>query len=64
VAWDGGANKWQMQEFMQTQLQFTAGNVDADGFVLAPRIFFRTPRIAVGVDSRWGYARPVTGHCR
>jgi hypothetical protein len=26
VAWDGGANKWQMQEFMQTQLQFTAGN--------------------------------------
>src|SRR2546430_12461763 len=28
VAWDGSASKWQMQEFMQTQLQFTAGNVD------------------------------------
>jgi glucose/arabinose dehydrogenase len=33
VAWVG--NKWQLHEFMQTQLQFTAGNVDADGFVLA-----------------------------
>jgi hypothetical protein len=31
VAWDDSAKKWQMQEFMQTQLQFTAGNVDADG---------------------------------
>ena len=39
VAWDGGANKWQMQEFMQTQLQFTAGNVDADGFVLATNCY-------------------------
>jgi hypothetical protein len=28
-------NKWQLHEFMQTQLQFTAGNVDADGYVLA-----------------------------
>lgn len=35
VAWDGNAKKWQLHEFMQTQLQFTAGNVDADGFVLA-----------------------------
>ena len=35
AAWDDGAKKWQMQEFMQTQLQFTAGNVDADGTVLA-----------------------------
>jgi hypothetical protein len=35
VTWDDGAKKWQMQEFMQTQLQFTAGNVDADGTVLA-----------------------------
>jgi hypothetical protein len=35
VAWDDGAKKWQMQEFMPTQLQFTAGNVDADGAVLA-----------------------------
>ena len=39
VAWDGGASKWQMQEFMQTQLQFTAGNVDADGFVLATNCY-------------------------
>ena len=39
VAWDGSANKWQMQEFMQTQLQFTAGNVDADGFVLATNCY-------------------------
>ena len=35
VAWDDSAKKWQMQEFMQTQLQFTAGSVDADGTVLA-----------------------------
>jgi hypothetical protein len=27
----------------------------------ATEFLFRTPRIAVGVDSRWGYARPVTG---
>ena len=33
VAWVD--NKWQLHEFMQTQLQFTAGNVDADGYVLA-----------------------------
>ncbi len=31
VAWDGGAKKWQMQEFLQAQLQFTSGNLDADG---------------------------------
>ena len=35
VAWDGGAKKWQMQEFMQTALQFTAGQNDEDGTVLA-----------------------------
>lgn len=35
VAWDGGANKWQMQEFMQTALQFTGGQNDEDGTVLA-----------------------------
>lgn len=35
VAWDSGASKWAMQELMQTTLQFTSGNVDADGFVLA-----------------------------
>ena len=39
VAWDGGANKWQMQKFVQTQLQFTAGHVDADSFVLATNCY-------------------------
>jgi glucose/arabinose dehydrogenase len=33
VAWDG--KKWNMQEFLQTTLQFTSGNLDADGNVLA-----------------------------
>lgn len=33
VQWDDG--KWKMQEFMQTQLQFTAGTSDEDGTVLA-----------------------------
>ena len=33
VQWDDG--KWKMQEFMQTQLQFTAGTVDEDDTVLA-----------------------------
>jgi hypothetical protein len=31
--------KWQMQESMQTQLQFTADNVDADGFALATNCY-------------------------
>lgn len=35
VAWDAQASKWAMQELLQTTLQFTAGNVDADGSVLA-----------------------------
>ncbi|MCD6675482.1 MAG: PQQ-dependent sugar dehydrogenase [Burkholderiaceae bacterium] len=35
IAWDAGASKWTMQELLQTALQFTAGNVDADGNVLA-----------------------------
>jgi glucose/arabinose dehydrogenase len=35
IGWDKGANKWQMQEFMQTSLQFTAGNVEDDGTILA-----------------------------
>ena len=35
VAWDPGAGRWQMQELMQTTLQFTAGTVDTDGSVLA-----------------------------
>lgn len=33
VGWDGG--KWQLQEVLQTTLQFTAGNVDENGFVVA-----------------------------
>lgn len=33
LGWDGTA--WQMQEFMQTSLQFTAGGYDDDGNVLA-----------------------------
>ncbi|MGV3653287.1 MAG: PQQ-dependent sugar dehydrogenase [Noviherbaspirillum sp.] len=35
IAWDGGAKKWNMQELLQSTLQFTSGNVDADGNVLA-----------------------------
>lgn len=35
IAWDAGAKKWNMQELMQTSLQFTSGTVDADGNVLA-----------------------------
>jgi glucose/arabinose dehydrogenase len=35
IAWDSSASKWNLQELLQTSLQFTAGNVDADGFVLA-----------------------------
>jgi glucose/arabinose dehydrogenase len=33
VGWDG--RKWQMQELLQTDLQFTAGGIDEDGTVLA-----------------------------
>ncbi len=39
VGWDGGAKKWQLQEFLQTQLQFTAGAVDEDGTVLATNCY-------------------------
>lgn len=35
IAWDGNAKKWNMQEFLQTGLQFTSGTMDADGTVLA-----------------------------
>jgi hypothetical protein len=35
VGWDPAKKKWQMQEFTQTQLQFTGGNLDEDGYVLA-----------------------------
>jgi hypothetical protein len=41
AAWDDSAKKWQMQEFMQTQFQFTAGNVDAHGAVLAVNLHRR-----------------------
>jgi hypothetical protein len=33
VGWDG--SRWQLQESLQTNLQFTAGDLDEDGFVLA-----------------------------
>jgi hypothetical protein len=39
VAWDDSAKKWQLREFMQTQLQITAGNVDVDGTVLAANCY-------------------------
>jgi glucose/arabinose dehydrogenase len=35
VAWDSAAKKWQMQELMQAQLQFTAGANDEQGRILA-----------------------------
>lgn len=35
TAWDASAKKWVLHEFGQTQLQFTSGNLDADGKVLA-----------------------------
>jgi glucose/arabinose dehydrogenase len=35
LGWDGGANKWQLQEMLQTDLQFTAGGYDEQGNVLA-----------------------------
>ncbi len=39
VAWDTGGKKWVLQEFGQTPLQFTAGNLDADGTVLATNCY-------------------------
>lgn len=33
IGWDG--NRWQMQETLQTNLQFTGGNLDENGMVLA-----------------------------
>jgi hypothetical protein len=39
TAWDKSANKWQMQELIQTQLQFTGGNVDEDGSVPATNCY-------------------------
>jgi glucose/arabinose dehydrogenase len=39
IGWDKDARKWQLQEFMQTSLQFTAGQVDEDGTVLATNCY-------------------------
>ncbi|HYI30346.1 MAG TPA: hypothetical protein VD863_21105, partial [Bradyrhizobium sp.] len=39
VGWDEGGKKWQLQELMQTQLQFTAGTNDEDGSVLATNCY-------------------------
>jgi glucose/arabinose dehydrogenase len=39
IGWDKGASKWQMQELAQTQLQFTGGDVDEDGSVLATNCY-------------------------
>ena len=33
LGWDG--SKWQLEELLQTELQFTAGGYDEDGNVLA-----------------------------
>jgi hypothetical protein len=41
VGWDG--SKWQMQELLQSQLQFTGGNTDEDGSVLPPIATASTP---------------------
>jgi glucose/arabinose dehydrogenase len=35
VGWDSSHGKWQVQEFMQTALQFTGGNNDEDGSIVA-----------------------------
>ena len=39
VGWDDTKQKWQMQELMQVPLQFTSGNVDDDGYVLATNCY-------------------------
>jgi glucose/arabinose dehydrogenase len=39
VAWDKSASKWQLQELLQAQLQFTAGQVDEDGTILATNCY-------------------------
>jgi hypothetical protein len=35
TGWDPDANRWVIQELVQTDLQFTAGGLDEDGMVLA-----------------------------
>jgi glucose/arabinose dehydrogenase len=39
TGWDKTQKKWQMQELLQSQLQFTSGNVDEDGSVLATNCY-------------------------
>jgi hypothetical protein len=39
IAWEPSANRWQMQELMQAQFQFTAGTTDQNGYVLATNCF-------------------------
>jgi glucose/arabinose dehydrogenase len=39
VGWDSGQRKWQLHEFLQSTLQFTAGNVDENGHVVAVNCF-------------------------
>ena len=39
LAWDNGGNKWQLQELLQAQLQFTAGQADEDGTILATNCY-------------------------
>src|SRR3954453_18716494 len=39
IGWDKAANKWQMQELLQASLQFTAGQVDEDGTILATNCY-------------------------
>ncbi len=39
IGWDKTANKWQMQQFMQSALQFTAGANDEKGYVLATNCY-------------------------
>ncbi|RDD62896.1 PQQ-dependent sugar dehydrogenase [Ferruginivarius sediminum] len=35
LGWDGDNETWQFQELLQTGLQFTAGGLDEDGYVMA-----------------------------
>jgi glucose/arabinose dehydrogenase len=39
IGWDKSKSKWEMQELLQAQLQFTGGNVDEDGTVLATNCY-------------------------
>ena len=52
TGWDG--KKWQLQELAQTALQFTSGNTDEDGTVLAVNCncFYLDDKGAVGQPAR------------